>query len=70
VVGVSYEYVLPGGGGVRLSETGFRSAQGRRMEGEPLAPAIYLRPTIADLRTGNDRVLQAAEKALVERSQQ
>jgi hypothetical protein len=38
------------------------------MEGEPLAPAIYLRPTIADLRTGNDRVLQAAEKALVERS--
>jgi len=70
VVGVSYEYVLPGGGGVRLSETGFRSAQGRRMEGEPLAPAIYLRPTIADLRTGNDRVLQAAEQALVERSQQ
>jgi len=68
VVGVSYEYVLPGGGGVRLSETGFRSAQGRRMEGEPLAPTIYVRPTIADLQTGNDRVLQAAEKALLERS--
>jgi carboxyl-terminal processing protease len=68
VVGVSYEYVLPGGGGVRVSDTGFRSAQGRRMEGEPLTPTIYLRPTIADLRAGNDRVLQAAEKALIERS--
>jgi carboxyl-terminal processing protease len=69
VVGVSYEYILPGGGGVRVSETGFRSAQGRRMEGQPLAPTIYLRPTIADLRSGNDPVLQAAERALVERSQ-
>lgn len=68
VVGVSYEYVLPGGGGVRLSETGFRSAQGRRMEGEPLSPTIYMRPTIDDLRNGNDRVLQAAERALLERN--
>jgi C-terminal processing protease CtpA/Prc len=68
VVGVRWEYILPGGGGVRVSETGFRSAQGRRMEGEPLTPAIYVRPGIAELRNGSDPVLQAAEKALIDRT--
>jgi carboxyl-terminal processing protease len=68
VVGVTWEYVLPGGGGVRISETGFRSAGGRRMEGEPLAPAIYVPPGIAELRAGRDRALEAAERALLERS--
>lgn len=68
VVGVRWEYVLPGGGGVRVSETGFRSAQGRRMEGEPLVPTIYVRPDIGELRNGTDRVLHAAEKALLERT--
>jgi carboxyl-terminal processing protease len=68
VVGVSWEYILPGGGGVRVSETGFRSAQGRRMEGQPLAPAIYVPPTVPDLRAGRDRALEAAERALLERS--
>jgi carboxyl-terminal processing protease len=67
VVGVSWEYVLPGGGGVRVSETGFRSAQGRRMEGEPLSPQIYAPPAVPDLRAGRDRALEAAEKALLER---
>ncbi|MBC8120102.1 MAG: PDZ domain-containing protein, partial [Burkholderiaceae bacterium] len=45
VVAVRSEYILPGAGGVRVSETGFRSAHGRRMEGEPLAPTIYAPPT-------------------------
>jgi carboxyl-terminal processing protease len=67
VVGVSWEYVLPGGGGVRVSETGFRSAGGRRMEGEPLIPAIYMPPGVPDLRAGRDRALEAAERALLER---
>lgn len=67
VVAVRSEYVLPGSGGVRVSETGFRSAQGRRMEGEPLAPTIYAPPTLADLRAGRDRALEAAEKALLDR---
>jgi carboxyl-terminal processing protease len=65
VVGVSWEYVLPGGGGVRVSETGFRSAHGRRMEGEPLAPAVYMPPGVAELRAGRDRALEAAERALL-----
>jgi C-terminal processing protease CtpA/Prc len=68
VVGVSWEYVLPGGGGVRVSETGFRSAHGRRMEGEPLTPAIYVPPGVAELRAGRDRALEAAERALLQRS--
>ena len=67
VVAVRSEYVLPGSGGVRVSETGFRSAQGRRMEGEPLAPTIYAPPTLADLRAGRDRALEVAEKALLDR---
>ena len=67
VVAVRAEYVLPGAGGVRVSETGFRSAHGRRMEGEPLAPTIYAPPTLADLRAGRDRALETAEKALLER---
>ncbi|MGZ8274532.1 MAG: S41 family peptidase [Burkholderiaceae bacterium] len=68
VVGVSWEYVLPGGGGVRVSETGFRSARGRRMEGEPLVPAIYMPPGVPELRAGRDRALESAERALLERS--
>ena len=67
VVAVRSEYVLPGAGGVRVSETGFRSAHGRRMEGEPLAPTIYAPPTLADLRAGRDRALEIAEKALLDR---
>jgi carboxyl-terminal processing protease len=67
VVGVSWEYILPGGGGVRVSETGFRSAQGRRMEGEPLTPTIYMPPSVPELRAGRDRAMEAAERALLER---
>ena len=67
VVAVRSEYVLPGAGGVRVSETGFRSAHGRRMEGEPLAPTIYAPPTLAYLRAGRDRALEIAEKALLDR---
>jgi carboxyl-terminal processing protease len=67
VVGVSWEYILPGGGGVRVSETGFRSAQGRRMEGQPLEPKLYVPPTVQELRAGRDRALAAAEQALLER---
>jgi carboxyl-terminal processing protease len=67
VVAVRSEYVLPGAGGVRVSETGFRSAHGRRMEGQPLAPTIYAPPTLTDLRDGRDRALEIAEKALLDR---
>jgi C-terminal processing protease CtpA/Prc len=68
VVGVTWEYILPGGGGVRVSETGFRSARGRRMEGQPLAPTIYAPPRLPELRAGRDIALEAAERALLEPS--
>jgi hypothetical protein len=37
------------------------------MEGEPLAPTVYMPPGIAELRAGRDRTLEAAERALLER---
>jgi carboxyl-terminal processing protease len=65
VVGVRAEYVLPDGGGLRISETGFISARGARMEGHPTAPAIRVTPTLADLRAGRDVALEEARLRLL-----
>ncbi|GIL05412.1 MAG: peptidase S41 [Betaproteobacteria bacterium] len=67
VVAVRTEHVLPDGGGLRIAETGFVSARGRRMEGEPLAPTRLVLPTLADLRAGRDPVLEEARRLLKER---
>ncbi|MEW5882439.1 MAG: S41 family peptidase [Pseudomonadota bacterium] len=67
VVAVRTEYVLPDGGGLRIAETGFVSARGRRMEGEPLAPTRLVLPTFSDLRAGRDPVLDEARRLLKER---
>lgn len=67
VVAVRTEHVLPDGGGLRIAETGFVSARGRRMEGEPLAPTRLVLPTLADLRAGRDPVLEEAHRLLKER---
>jgi C-terminal processing protease CtpA/Prc len=64
VVGVRFEYVLPDGGGVRIAETGFLSAQGLRLEGVPLTPAVRVTPTLADLRSGRDAALEEAHRLL------
>lgn len=66
VVGVRTEYVLPDGGGVRISETGFLSPRGARMEGQPTVPAIRVRPTLADLRAGRDAALLVAQQRLLD----
>jgi C-terminal processing protease CtpA/Prc len=60
VVGVRVEYVLPDGGGVRIAETGFVSARGLRMESEPTLPAARVSPSVLDLRSGVDPVLEEA----------
>lgn len=65
VVGVRAEYVLPDGGGVRIAETGFLSAHGARLEGFPLAPAVRVTPTLADLRGGRDVALETAHRLLL-----
>lgn len=67
VVGVRVEYVLPDGGGVRIAETGFVSARGARMEGEPTVPELRVVPTLADLRAGRDVVLDEALRRLATR---
>lgn len=67
VVGVRVEYVLPDGGGVRIAETGFLSARGARMEGEPTAPSVRVVPRVADLREGRDVVLDEAVRRLAAR---
>lgn len=64
VVGVRVEYVLPDGGGVRVAETGFVSAHGARLEGAPTVPSVQVEPTLADLRSGRDVVLEEAHRRL------
>ena len=65
VVGVRYEYVLPDGGGVRVAETGFVSARGVRLEGAPTFPAVRVVPTLPDLRSGRDLVLEEAHRRML-----
>jgi C-terminal processing protease CtpA/Prc len=67
VVGVRVEYVLPDGGGLRIAETGFVSARGVRMEGQPTLPTVRVTPTLADLRAGRDPVLEEAVRRLAPR---
>ncbi|MEO8936513.1 MAG: S41 family peptidase [Burkholderiaceae bacterium] len=65
VVAIRYDYVLPDGGALHVAQVGFRTAKGRRMEADPLMPAIAVTPTLAERRTDGDVVLQAAERALL-----
>jgi C-terminal processing protease CtpA/Prc len=67
VVGVRLEYVLPDGGGLRIAETGFVSARGARMEGQPTLPIVRVTPSLADLRAGRDPVLEEAVRRLASR---
>ncbi len=65
VVAVRWDYELPDGGALRVSERGFRSARGRRMEADPLQPTIRVEPTLDERRRGDDAVLRVAEHALL-----
>ena len=65
VVAVRGEFVLPDNGGLHVSERGYRSPNGRRMEHDPLVPAIVVKPTLEQRRRGEDIVLETAERALL-----
>jgi len=65
VVGIQREFVLPDGGALRVAEASFRSPHDRRMESDPLVPAVTAEPTLAEARAGEDVVLEAAERALL-----
>jgi len=67
VVAVRGEYVLPDNGALHVSERGYRSPDGRRMEHDPLVPAIAVTPTLSQRRHGDDVALEAAERALIAR---
>jgi len=65
VVGVRTEYVLPDGGGVRISETGYVSPRGALMEGHPTVPLMRVAPGLAGLRAGRDVALEEAHRLLL-----
>lgn len=58
VVAIRRDSVLPDGGALRVSQVGYRTAGGRRMEGDPLQPAIAVEPTLAERRAGTDVVVE------------
>lgn len=64
VVAIRGEYVLPDGGALRVTRRGYRTAGGRRLEHDPLVPAVVVEPTLAQWRSGDDVVLDAAERLL------
>ena len=67
VVAIRYDYVLPDSGALHVSQVGFRTAHGRRMEADPLMPTLPIVATLAERRAGRDVVLEAAEQALLVR---
>lgn len=64
VVAIRGEYVLPDGGALRVTRRGYRTAGGRRLEHDPLVPAVVVEPTLAQWRSGDDVVLDVAERLL------
>ena len=55
---------LAGGGDLTLSEFGFVTAKGKKLEGAGVSPDKIVPLNLKDLRTGRDRALEAAEKYL------
>ncbi|HMD97842.1 MAG TPA: S41 family peptidase [Terriglobia bacterium] len=64
VLGILHQRKLKGGGELDVSEVGFTTAQGRRLEGVGVIPDQSVPLTLADLRARRDAALEAAEKAL------
>lgn len=59
---------LPGGGQLAYSELGFVTRSGKRIEGEGVAPDVEVRLSAQDYVLNRDRVLEAAEKFLKEKT--
>ncbi|MEN9416433.1 MAG: Tricorn protease [Pseudomonadota bacterium] len=57
---------VPGGGKLAYSELGFVLPDGRRIEGEGVAPDVPVPPTLEDLRLNRDRVLETAVAQLLQ----
>lgn len=55
---------VPGGADLAYSEVGFVTVNGKRVEGEGVAPDVVVPLTLEDLRAGRDRSLEAAQQVL------
>ncbi len=64
VLGILHQRKLKGGGELDVSEVGFTTAQGHRLEGVGVIPDKPVPLTLADLRARRDAALEAAEKVL------
>jgi carboxyl-terminal processing protease len=64
VLGIVHQRKLKGGGELDVSEVGFTTARGRRLEGVGVIPDQPVPLTLADLRARHDAALEAAEKVL------
>lgn len=65
VLGVLNPRELKGGGELTISEIGFITAHGRRLEGTGVIPDKSITETLDDLRHGHDPALEEAEKSLI-----
>ncbi|HEX8283088.1 MAG TPA: S41 family peptidase [Pyrinomonadaceae bacterium] len=61
VLGVLKHRELKGGGDLAVSEIGFVTPEGRRLEGEGVAPDKAVTVTLGDLQAGRDAALEEAE---------
>lgn len=59
---------LPGGGQLAYSELGFVSPKGKRIEGEGVKPDIEIALAREDILLGRDRMLEAAQAFLAEKT--
>ena len=64
VLGVLEHRELKGGGGLDVSELGFVTPKGRRLEGEGVSPDKAVTVTLGDIQGGRDLALEAAEDYL------
>jgi carboxyl-terminal processing protease len=60
LLGVSRTLKLPDGGKLNVSDSDYRTATGRRIEGSGVKPDLHLETRIADLLAGRDRALELA----------
>jgi carboxyl-terminal processing protease len=60
----SWFYHLPDGGELQLSREDYMAPKGRRIEGNGLEPDVPVVRTLADIRAGRDRDLEAALQLL------
>lgn len=64
VLGVLKHRELKGGGTVSVSELGFVTPKGRKLEGEGVTPDKSVTLTLRDLQAGRDAALEEAEAYL------